>query len=385
MVAVNRVRKRYNRQVKIVLYSLICVAFFTPVGVSAQVVHQDLQSTERAEVVEILAETEREIIGTEATALVQTVRVQLLSGEEKGSLVNFDNDLTVLKEGDTIFVNHLITVNGDEYYEFKDVDRRGVLVGLALLLAVLLVLFAGVQGVRALLGLAGSIVAILFLLVPALLAGYPPVLASIGIAGVVLAFALFLTHGVRTSSAIAFCGTFAAVLVTSAIATLWVGAARLTGFGSDASIYLNFSTSGTLDFSALLLGSIIIGMLGVLDDVAVTQVSVVEELKAANKMFRQADLYRRAIRVGRDHVASLVNTLAFAYVGAALPLVLLLARTDASFGMLVNQEMVAAEIVRIIVGSIGLILTVPLTTMIAAWWYDGREVHENHHGHSHIH
>lgn len=370
---------------KELLFLILLCVFFGPSEGVAQELHQDLQGTERAEVLSIIKEEERDIIGTDAKALVQTVSARLLSGEQKGEVVVFDNDLAVLEKGDVIFINHIITINGDEYYTFKDADRRGVLVGLGVLLAALLMFFAGRQGLRALVSLVASILAILFLLVPALLAGYPPVLSSVGIAGIVLALILFVTHGVNARTTIAFVGTFGAVFATGLVAYFWVEAANLTGFASDASVYLNISTRGALDFPALLLGSIIIGMLGVLDDVAITQASVTQELKAANNSFEFSELYRRAIRVGRDHVASLVNTLAFAYVGAALPLILLLARTDAEFGLLVNQEMVAAEIVRIIVGSIGLILAVPLTTLVAAWWYSTHSVGDLSGGHGHHH
>jgi uncharacterized membrane protein len=163
---------------------------------------------------------------------------------------------------------------------------------------------------------------------------------------------------------------------------------RLTGFGQDAAVSLNFSTRGALDFAGLLLGSIIIGILGVLDDVSITQVSVTQELKHANKDLSALELYESAIKVGKDHIGSLVNTLALAYVGVSLPLVLLFARADATIGLTLNQEVVAAELVRIIVGSIGLILAVPITTLIASWWYGKKGIDErdiSSHGHSHVH
>lgn len=127
-------------------------------------------------------------------------------------------------------------------------------------------------------------------------------------------------------------------------------------------------------------------MLGVLDDVSITQASVVQELKGANNSLSVYELYQRSIRVGRDHVGSLVNTLALAYVGAALPLVLLFATSTAPLGFTLNQEVIAAELARIIVGSIGIILAVPLTTLAAAWWFGTRGVHDidsrsNHHHH----
>ena len=182
---------------KELLFLILLCVFFGPSEGVAQELHQDLQGTERAEVLSIIKEEERDIIGTDAKALVQTVSARLLSGEQKGEVVVFDNDLAVLEKGDVIFINHIITINGDEYYTFKDADRRGVLVGLGVLLAALLMFFAGRQGLRALVSLVASILAILFLLVPALLAGYPPVLSSVGIAGIVLALILFVTHGVN--------------------------------------------------------------------------------------------------------------------------------------------------------------------------------------------
>src|SRR5690606_14722809 len=169
------------------------------------------------------------------------------------------------------------------------------------------------------------------------------------------------------------------------IAWWFVNVLRLSGYGSDASVYLTFATRGELDLAGLLLGSIIIGVLGVLDDISITQAAVVRELRAANRALSALELYRRAIKVGRDHVGSLVNTLALAYVGAALPLVLLFSISEAPLYFTLNQEMIAAELARILIGSIGLILAVPLTTALAAWWFGNREVDINTSGHYHSH
>lgn len=136
----------------------------------------------------------------------------------------------------------------------------------------------------------------------------------------------------------------------------------------------------------MLLGSIIIGILGILDDVAITQASVVQQLKLANKNFQVLELYKRGLKVGRDHVGSLINTLALAYVGASLPLVLLFSTSEAPVLFTLNQEVVASEIARIIVGSIGLIMAVPFTTYIAAWWFGKHEVDDDsvsYHSHHH--
>jgi uncharacterized membrane protein len=359
-----------------------------PLGVLAQTVHQELEETVRATVLEIVGEEERDIFGTGATTTVQTLRIELKEGERVGEVATFENDLAVLKKGDDIFVNRLVAIDGTESITFKDIERRPQLMWLFATMVVLVVTFAGWQGLRALLSLGLSVIAILFLLVPALLAGYSPAFASFAIATVILAVTLFLTHGIRPHVLISYAGTMAAVGVTCLIATISVAWLGLTGFSADASVYLNFATGGQLDLAGLLLGGIIIGLLGVLDDVAITQASVVQELKGANPTLGLRELYQRSIRVGRDHVGSLVNTLALAYVGTTLPLLLLFARSDATFLASINQEVIAAELVRIIVGSMGLVLTVPFTSFLAAYYFKSRIV-DNHsspsHGHHHHH
>lgn len=359
-----------------------------PLYVGAQQVFQEMKEVVPATVLEVLDQREEEIFGTGTMTEVQDILVRLEGGARAGEEVSFENDLVMLEAGDKIFINRLETIDGTTYYTFKDVNRKWPLLTLTAVFVGLLLWFAGWQGIRALVSLMVSVAAVLFLLVPALLAGYDPALASLLIASIVLAAVLYGTHGFSARSSIAFGGTLTAVVVTCGLAAVWVGAMRLTGFADDAAVYLNFSTGGSLDFAGLLLGSIIIGVLGVLDDVAITQAAVVQELKHANATLSGFELYRRAIRVGRDHVGSLVNTLALAYVGASLPLVLLMARTESDFFTIINQEIVAAEYVRIIIGSIGLVLTVPLTTALAAWWWHNRtvdEVIDVSHGHHHHH
>lgn len=366
---------------------LLALPFLFTAPAAAQEVQEDFKESVRAEVIEILDERTRPITGTDRERLVQDVSIEVLEGERSGARATFENDLVELAPGDRIFVNRIVGIDEQEHFVFHDYDRRWQLLAVGGIFVALLLWFAGKQGARALVSLLLSIGAILFMLIPALLAGYPPAWTSLGIAALILALVLFLTHGINPRSVIAFVGTTSAVALTCAIAAVWVSWMKLTGFVSDATVYLNFSTDFQLDFTGLLLGSIIIGVLGVLDDVSITQASVVQELKAANPSFNLRQLYQRAIRVGRDHVGSLVNTLALAYVGVSLPLVLLLARTDASLSSLINQEIVAAEILRIIVGSIGLIMAVPLTTIAAAWWFSEREVREEevveHCGHHH--
>lgn len=356
----------------------------SPVFVWGQEIHQDLQETIKGEVLEIVTETEREVTGTDTMTSVQELRVELTSGDRSGEVVSITSEVVRLEEGDKIFVNRLVTIDGREFFTYADFERRPVLAVVFIIFVAMLLFFSRWQGVRALLSLGASILAILFVLVPALLAGYDATFTTIGIAAVILAVALFGTHGINPRSVIAFLGTYGAVLMTALIAFPSVHIMRLTGFSNDAAVYLNFATNGTLDLTGLLLGSIIIGILGALDDVSITQVSVVEELKGANPNFTFADLYNRASVVGRNHIGSLVNTLAFAYAAVSLPLILLYAKTGNSWMTVLNQEVVAAELLRIIIGSIGLIMAVPATTAAAAWWYKDKIV-DNHGESSHAH
>lgn len=358
--------------------------------VGAQTVFNEVQETVKARVLEILSESERAIIGTGATTSVQSVRIELLEGAKAGTVTSFDNDLVQLQSGDVIFVTRLEYMDGYEEVVFKDVERRPQLFLIAGIMFVLVIAFAGWQGLRSLLSLALSMAAILFILVPALLAGYSPAWVSLGVSAAILSIILFFTHGFRPHVVIAFFGTLSAVAITCLLSWWSVTSLRLTGFSDDATVFLNFATGGGLDFTGLLLGSMIIGLLGVLDDVAITQASVVHELRRANDQLSMYELYQRAIRVGRDHIGSLVNTLALAYVGASLPLVLLFARANSDWFLAVNQEIIAAELLRIIIGSIGLVLAVPFTTIIAAWYFRHKTVTETvesacGHGHHHHH
>ncbi len=376
---------KHKKIFTLILIGLYFVSSFVAWGSE---VHQELQETVRAEVLEIVSREDKDIMGTGVTTTVETVRVEILQGQKSGEVASFENDLLALNKGDKIYVNRLVAIDGTEYYTFKDIDRKLTLMWLSLALVVLVIVFASWQGVRAIFSLLLSMLAIWYLLVPALLAGYNPALASFILAAVILAFTLFVTHGLRPYVFLAYLGTMSAVGISCLVTAFSVSALRLTGFSADASVYLNFATGGQLDLAGLLLGGIIIGLLGVLDDVAITQASVVQELKAANSHLTMRELYQSSIRVGRDHVGSLVNTLALAYVGTSLPLVLLYAKSAAPLLDVVNQEMVAGELLRIMVGSMGLVLAVPLTSMLAAGYFARRSIdissstsHTHHHHH----
>lgn len=352
------------------------ITLFLSLGgvVHAQELHADIAGVWRAEVTHVGDHEEVVVPGTDVVSTRQLLDVRLLEGDRAGEVVSFENDYIQLQEGDAFYLNYIITIDGDEYYSVREVDRRGAMGILVALFVGTIILFGGWQGVRSLLSLAGSLLVITYILVPQLVAGVSPVPLSILVAGLVLFVAIFVTHGFNRRSVIAYGGTMIAVGLTGLLAYLSITSASLSGFSSDESIYLNLNTGGSLDFVGLLLAAMIVGALGVLDDIAVTQVAVVRELLAVGSL-RPREIFAKAMRVGREHVGALVNTLVLAYTGAALPLLLLFSLSESGPLAIINREIFATEIIRSLVGSMGLILTVPITTFLAVVFLRGKDAH----------
>ena len=253
---------------------------------------------------------------------------------------------------------------GTEYF-YADQQRGRPLFGLVLLFAVAVVAFGRRKGVAALAGLAVSLGVLVVFVLPALLEGSNPLAVAVVGASAIMFVALYLAHGPNVRTTIAVLGTLTSLLLTGVLAAAFVGASRFTGLVSDEATFLN-AVAGQVNLRGLLLAGIIIGSLGVLDDVTVTQASAVWELHLANPAYGARELYRAATRIGRDHIASTVNTLVLAYAGASLPLLVLFTLADRSLVEVLTGEVIAQEVVRTLVGSIGLVASVPVTTGLAA-------------------
>jgi uncharacterized membrane protein len=250
-------------------------------------------------------------------------------------------------------------------YSIQDLERGRPLLALAALFVVAVIAFGRWQGVRSLLGLGLSFVVIVSFVVPAILHGHSPVLVAVTGAMAIMLISLYLSHGTGPKTTAAVVGTALALGLTAALAIAFVAAASLTGLASEDALYANYAVGG-LSLRGLLLAGIIIGGLGVLDDVTMSQASLVAELHQANPTAGFAALVGGALRVGRDHIAATVNTLFLAYAGAALPSLILFVTGTDSLGTVVTTEIVAVEVVRALCGSVGLIAAVPLTTVLAA-------------------
>lgn len=319
-------------------------------------------------------------------AIVQSVTIEECPGlEASGALTDCQRVTAATADGDTARFTIFATdfdkptlVTGDrvvlarnpsappEYrYSFSDFQRSQPLLLLGVLFVVAVVLFGRWQGVRALAGIVVSFVVLLAFLLPSLLRGNPTLPVAL-VATVIIAFlALYLAHGVRLTTTVALVGTLASLAVIAALGQAFVGLTRLTGLTGEEAQILRI-TAEAVDLRGLLVAGIVVGALGVLDDVTVTQVSAVVQLRRANPSMSRVELYRSALKIGRDHIASTVNTLVLAYAGASLPILLLYAEAGQPWARVTAGELVAMEIVRTLVGSIGLIVAVPITTALAA-------------------
>ncbi len=368
------------KKIKIKLL-FICIALIivTPVLTFAQELYDPYQGTWRGKVLNVTDQRTEDLLGIKQT--IQSLTIEILEGPQKGQFRSIENDFLILKKGARFYFNHNISIEGKESYNIINVDRRIPLLFLVTISIAAVIIFGRWQGVRSLIALAASFIAILFILIPGILNGWNPLLASFLVAGGILFAAIFFTHGFNRESGVAYTGTMIAVVLAGLFAVFAVHITKLSGFAAEESVYLNFNTGGTLNFTALLLGAFIIGFLGVLDDIAITQSAVVTELYDTNPNITRGEVYKRAMRIGREHVGALVNTLVLAYTGASLPLLLYFKLAPTGFGTTVNLEIFATEIVRIIVGSIGLILTVPIVTLLAVKFLKGYKSNHAHHHH----
>ncbi|MEV0692277.1 YibE/F family protein [Streptomyces sp. NPDC050388] len=295
-----------------------------------------------------------------------TIRVD--SGKDQGrtftEIVQPDQSRQ-LSEGQEVVVAYEPSAPKDLQYSVADVNRRLPLALLAGIFAVAVVAVGRLRGVMALIALTVSFLVLNFFILPAILQGSNPLVVAVVGASAIMLQALYLCHGLSARTSVAVLGTLVSLLLIGVLGSVFIDWAVLTG-NTDDNTGLIHGLYPEIDMSGLLLAGVIIGSLGVLDDVTVTQTSAVWELHEANPSMGWRGLYRAGIRIGRDHIASVVNTLVLAYAGAALPLLLLFSIAQSSVGTVANSELVAEEIVRTLVGSIGLVAAVPVTTALAA-------------------
>ena len=302
--------------------------------------------------------------------------VLLLDGNHKGDTITAllesptsQAQIPKYQPGDEVLVAIDLQPDGTITYSVIDRWRAPILLTIVGALALMTIAIAGWRGLRALTSLAITVVVVVRLLIPLLLAGYSPVGLAIGLGILITVLSLLLTQGISRPTFAAIAGTAVGLVVTGILAILVSSAAQFTAAqGSEEVAIIAQIAGNSIDLSGLLLAAVIFGGLGVLNDVAITQAVTIDEFRSIDPTMSRRELYRRAMSVGTAHLAATINTLVFAYLGSALPVIVLLALQIHRLDLAVNDEHIAVEVVRTVVGAIGVLSAVPLTTGIAAWW-----------------
>lgn len=344
----------------------VFLGLFFPAGINAQ------GETFEGEVTNIYKEENVKFDFSDNEQLYQELEVRFTNGSldgEKATIKNGNYPMTnVVKYeiGDRVIVDKIENLDGTEEFIITDYIRRKPLFILGLIFVFLAVVVGRIRGAFSILGMIVSFFVIFAFIMPRIYAGDDPVSTVILGSLVIIPATFYLSHGFNKKTTVAVFGTLIALLLTGLLADFFVEAAKLTGYSSDEASFIQSLVEGkTFDVRGLLLAGIIIGVLGVLDDVTVSQSAIVFQLKSVNNKLKNTELFRRAMSVGQDHISSMVNTLVLVYTGASLPLLILFLDSSRSFAEVINYEIIADEIVRTLVGSIGLILAVPITTFLA--------------------
>lgn len=371
---------------KLSLFLLFSFALLPSLVYAEANVVLDKETFEKAKVIQILEQGTTTVAGTATVGQTQTIKIEVLGGVDQGKTATFKNDYIQLKVGEIFYARHQSNqLDSSDYWSVAEPYRLNILVWLAIAFVVLIFVFGGIQGVRGLASLIGSFFLIFYLLIPGIYGGYNAILVSLGVASLIIIVGSYVTHGFNRTTTSAVIGMIITVVITGLAAYYVVRLGNLSGYSSEESTYLTLNTRGAISMAGLLFGGIMIGLLGVLYDIAIGQAVAIEELFRAGKHMTRQEVYKRGIRIGREHIGALVNTLAIAYVGASLPLLLLIQSSTVGTLFILNSEIFATEIVRILIGSIGLILAVPITTLIASYMLHGKisETESSHSGHRH--
>jgi len=315
---------------------------------------------------------ERVEILNEDKQVFQELEVYINQGESKEQTVKVQTESLVTVDnrryrvGERVMLLKQEDFAGNPEWVITDYIRRDSLFWLLIIFVVLVLVVARWKGLASMLGMLFSFLVIYWLVLPQVMAGANPILVAVGAALVIILVSFYLAHGLTRKTTSAIIGTLIALIISALLSLLFVDLAKISGFASEEMSFLFVARQGAINVRGLLLAGIIVALLGVLDDVTISQAAIVFKLKQTNPLLKPRLLYTQAMDVGRDHIASMVNTLVLVYVGSSLPLLLLFMDNPQPFATVINYEIIAEEVIRTLVTSIGLILAVPITTVIAA-------------------
>lgn len=310
----------------------------------------------------------------EVTQPYQVLSVVMEEGDFAGQLFEIEygtrqilNQITHIEVGDRLLVTVSSSALDDTVAaHFTDFYRSNSLLLLLGLFIVVSVVISGWKGVRSIIGIVLSLAVIVLIILPGIQEGKDPVLVSIFGTLFFVAFSLYIVYGWTVKTHAAVLGSIIALAITGVLAYIFINQTRLTGYGDENMYYISELTENTINVRSLLLAGILIGTLGVLDDLVIAQASSVFELYRNKPEQTFKELYKSAMNIGQDHIAATVNTLVLAYAGASLPMLLLFSYGNVDYGLMINLEYITEEFVSTLVGSLGLFAAVPTTTALAA-------------------
>ena len=321
-----------------------------------------------ARVVQILDEKTITPANSDQEQIVQILQMEITSGAGKEEIITLENGAVPIVGRQKYAVDDKLVISGepDNYY-ISDMVRRPILAILAILFVVAAILVGRGQGLTSILGLVISFLVIFWFVLPKIAAGDNPILIVVLACLLIVPIMFILSHGLNKKTWVAMVATIITMILTGLLIAFFVQASFLTGLASEEAGFLQAMNPGLINLRNLLIAGMLFATLGVLDDITISQAAVVEELKKAKPDIKFGQLYKQAMRVGRDHIASMINTLILVYAGASFPLLLMFTQSQQNLALTMNFELIAEEIVRTLTGSIGLILAVPLTTLLASW------------------
>lgn len=351
----------------LVLSLLICFLLVSTQNCFAQESTKDTYL--EGEIIEIIEEKDIEF--QEQTQKYQKLKINITKGSLIGQDVIVENGTSPMSQvilyevGDRVLVYYSSDDEGNEVFYITDFVRTKGIIILFILFVILSILVATKKGFFSLVAMALTFLILFLFVLPKIQAGNDPIIIVILSLIAIIPITFYLSHGFEKKTTIAILGTTIALVLTIILSNIFVNLTYLTGTSTEESLFLQTVGGTQYNLKGLLLAGIIIGTLGVIDDIAISQTSIVYQLYSIKKDISISELYKRSIQVGKDHIASMINTLILVYTGASLPLLLIFMNNPRPFGEILSYELVTTEIVRTLVGSIGLILAVPITTYLA--------------------
>jgi uncharacterized membrane protein len=368
----------FSKEQKRKINKLVIIFLLTPVFVLAQTNDVGQDKIFKAEVIEIIKQQES-VLPDNTIARQQDIKLRGLEGEFKNREIEFNGigrfdviKKNIYQAGDKVLVAASYDNEGNVQYYITDYVRSSSLWWLVVIFILSIFIVGRWKGLRSLVALAITFLIIIKYIIPRILAGANPLFITLIGSLLILLIIIYLTEGFKARSHISAISIFFSLIIVIFLSWFFVGLARLTGFSSEETFYLINLGQQAINFKGLLLAGIIIGALGVLDDIVISQVATVEQITRANKYLSHREIFHRAYKVGVSHISSMTNTLFLAYAGVSLPLLILFISGESAFfswGQIISNEAIATEIVRTLAGSIGLILSVPIATGVAAWWF----------------